>query len=407
MNFFHLEQISQIIRLYNRNPECTDLIKGESVSPQCKQQEDEMSPKSLFSIFVSFGMIFLTACNLISGTDKNDTGNANMPNPAAVFCEENGGTVEIRTAEDGSQTGFCIFPDGSECDEWAFYRGECKPGDSFNMSANMPNPASVFCEENGGSVEIRTAEDGSQTGICVFPDGSECDEWAFFRGECTPGESSAMNTNMPNPASVFCEENGGKSEIRTAEDGSQSGVCVFPDGSECDEWAFYRGECQTGDSTSQNPVVAVALADDGCSIYQNPDLGYSFHFPENSTITENDEPTRSFTIQGPMFEDNYWPMIMIAHPQDREEFRPPEEFDLVQWLSDHNLIDAENYGLMEIAGTTAVHIRFNSNSGQSYDFDHYYFAHQDQLYSIVILHTSGKEDWDMYNHFLNSFQFTD
>jgi len=35
--------------------------------------------------------------------------------------------VEIRTAEDGSQTGYCIFPDGSECDEWAYYRGECGP----------------------------------------------------------------------------------------------------------------------------------------------------------------------------------------------------------------------------------------------------------------------------------------
>ncbi len=56
------------------------------------------------------------------------------------------------------------------------------------LPPSMPNPASVFCEENGNKLEIHTAEDGSQSGICVFPDGSVCDEWAYFRGECSPSE---------------------------------------------------------------------------------------------------------------------------------------------------------------------------------------------------------------------------
>jgi putative hemolysin len=51
---------------------------------------------------------------------------------------------------------------------------------------NMPNPASVYCEQNGNTLEIRTAENGSQFGVCVFLDGSTCDEWAYFRGECGP-----------------------------------------------------------------------------------------------------------------------------------------------------------------------------------------------------------------------------
>ncbi len=58
-------------------------------------------------------------------------------------------------------------------------------------SANMPNPASVFCEGQGYKLEIRTAPDGSQSGVCIFPDGSECDEWAYFRGECGPANQSA------------------------------------------------------------------------------------------------------------------------------------------------------------------------------------------------------------------------
>jgi len=54
-------------------------------------------------------------------------------------------------------------------------------------AAGMPNPASVYCEEQGHSLEIRTQADGSQRGFCVFADGTECDEWAYFRGECGPG----------------------------------------------------------------------------------------------------------------------------------------------------------------------------------------------------------------------------
>lgn len=53
-------------------------------------------------------------------------------------------------------------------------------------ATNMPNPASAYCSEHGGQSSIRTAADGSQSGVCVFTDGAECDEWKFFRGECSP-----------------------------------------------------------------------------------------------------------------------------------------------------------------------------------------------------------------------------
>jgi len=57
----------------------------------------------------------------------------------------------------------------------------------------MANPASVYCEEQGGRLEIRD-EEGGQAGYCIFPDGSECEEWAFFRGECAP--ASALSLSM-------------------------------------------------------------------------------------------------------------------------------------------------------------------------------------------------------------------
>ncbi len=51
------------------------------------------------------------------------------------------------------------------------------------VEIGLANPASVYCEEQGGSVDIR-AESGGEVGYCVWADGSECEEWAFFRGEC-------------------------------------------------------------------------------------------------------------------------------------------------------------------------------------------------------------------------------
>ncbi len=48
--------------------------------------------------------------------------------------------------------------------------------------AGLANPASVYCEEQGGKLEIRDMDKG-QIGICVFDEG-ECEEWAYFRGKC-------------------------------------------------------------------------------------------------------------------------------------------------------------------------------------------------------------------------------
>ncbi len=139
-----------------------------------------MKAKTVFAICV---LILLAGCGQLTTqpAEPNPSATPNLPNPASVYCEQQGYRLEIRTAQDGSQSGVCIFPDGSECDEWAFYRHECTPA---TQDASMPNPASVFCEQQGYAVDIRTASDGSQSGVCIFPDGSECDEWAFFRGDC-------------------------------------------------------------------------------------------------------------------------------------------------------------------------------------------------------------------------------
>jgi len=65
---------------------------------------------------------------------------------------------------------------------------DADPGEE---SAGMANPASVHCAEQGGTEETREDAEGDQAGVCVFPDGSECDSWAYYREECAPGDQPA------------------------------------------------------------------------------------------------------------------------------------------------------------------------------------------------------------------------
>ncbi|MEI7578541.1 MAG: DUF333 domain-containing protein [bacterium] len=75
-----------------------------------------------------------------------------------------------------------------------------------------------------------------------------------------PTEMLEVTPGLANPAATFCEENGGKSEIRETTVG-QTGYCTFAAGSECEEWAFYRGEClvpsTTSNPTKSSPSTAV------------------------------------------------------------------------------------------------------------------------------------------------------
>ncbi len=57
--------------------------------------------------------------------------------------------------------------------------------DGSEKPVGIANPASVFCIENDGKLEIRKDEIGNETGWCIFANGKECEEWSFFRGECS------------------------------------------------------------------------------------------------------------------------------------------------------------------------------------------------------------------------------
>lgn len=111
--------------------------------------------------------------------------------------------------------------------------------------------------------------------------------WASCRSQ--PVTPSSPGT-MANPASLYCEQHGNQLKIVTAVDGSQSGMCIFPDGSRCDEWAYYRGQCGPRAQGQATPGPTGAplrpAGEPGWWTYAQPVYGFSIQLPGDWTAEE-------------------------------------------------------------------------------------------------------------------------
>jgi len=124
---------------------------------------------------ILIGVFVLSACKgseelvstpFIEGVEDAFIG---VPNPASFYCQEMGYELDLRDTDGGTE-GICIMPNGAECEEWEFLAGGC----SIEWT---------FCQRQG--YNIREGEEGA---ICTFNDGSSCLEYEFFIGECQPPE---------------------------------------------------------------------------------------------------------------------------------------------------------------------------------------------------------------------------
>jgi putative hemolysin len=116
------------------------------------------------------------------------------PSPVAPVC--NDGETRDATCPDGVTTYLYENCVDGEWHQVTYIRNPCEQLPTTTLKSveehvnetlsktGVVNPASVYCEERGGQVIIRTDENGSQTGYCVLENGIECEEWAYFRQEC-------------------------------------------------------------------------------------------------------------------------------------------------------------------------------------------------------------------------------
>ena len=174
-------------------------------------------------------------------------------NPAATYCEENGGTTSTLYAPIGADgyTIICDFGDGSACGtDQLFYDETCQKGDpSF----------ATYCDDNSGELGTGTVDWGPDGGAvvefqtCTLDEG-ECAEYTYYETGCFPDEepTTQPGLGMGDPSAIKCENDGGTSEIKYSPDGDQYALCIFEDGSACDTWAYFYGDCEEGNPTFES-----------------------------------------------------------------------------------------------------------------------------------------------------------
>lgn len=83
-------------------------------------------------------------------------------NPAAMYCAGLGYQLDESD---------CVFADGTRCEQWAFFRGECGTSNSF-------------CNLHGGTLSRETRDFGGWSGtlaVCTVSTGKKCDESLYAR----------------------------------------------------------------------------------------------------------------------------------------------------------------------------------------------------------------------------------
>lgn len=143
-----------------------------------------MKTMARISILLLIWTLILVAC---ADQEAEPQEAAGLANPASVYCQEQGGKLVIQKRGDGGEYGVCLFEDNRQCEEWAMYRGDCPLG-GIKVTGYITE-AAVYCAISGGEYAIldRSGAEDEQ-GSCTLTTGKTCDVWEFFNGTCTASQ---------------------------------------------------------------------------------------------------------------------------------------------------------------------------------------------------------------------------
>jgi len=143
----------------------------------------------------------VTPATTPTGTQQGTSG---IANPASVYCGNAGGTLAIMTDSSGGQYGMCRFPNGSSCEEWALYRGEgCKPGVSATATqAGGAKMMVTFTQADNNTTKQVAA--GSQFAVQLASNPTTGFDWnaSVSQGLVITNESYKQNANPGNMVGV-------------------------------------------------------------------------------------------------------------------------------------------------------------------------------------------------------------
>ncbi|MEI6840691.1 MAG: DUF333 domain-containing protein [Methanomicrobiales archaeon] len=115
----------------------------------CTQNPPVTTPATTVTTPVTTAKVVVTTAAPV----QNGTG---LANPASVYCGQVGGKTEIKKDAAGNEYGMCTFPNGSSCDEWALFRGECKPTASNSTVANLTSTVKTVINNTVANVTNKT-----------------------------------------------------------------------------------------------------------------------------------------------------------------------------------------------------------------------------------------------------------
>ena len=160
------------------------------------------------------------------------SGNAAIANPASVFCVQKGYKLEIRKGA-GGETGYCVFQNGAECEEWSYYRGEC--------TLDVKCAAFPHCVAGTNPVFVKNGSDGCPVYECVPAPGANLQP----KFSACPDERSDVCSTDYAPV---CGRSGATESLYSYRD--YSNVCVACSKSS-PATGYYRGTCKDSNMTGE------------------------------------------------------------------------------------------------------------------------------------------------------------
>ena len=194
-------------------------------------------------------------------------------NPADIYLIQPDGSGQIKLTSDlaedwapawSSDSAWIAFQTNRD-GNWEIYAVRADGMDLVNLTNNpaddelpywnpmyaigeitIANPASTYCIDQGGFLEMERRGDLGEIGVCYFEDNRQCEEWALFRGECPVG--GVKVTGYGSEAARFCAITGGTyGYIGPDAAGIEQGTCTFANSKTCDVWEYYNGTCSPND----------------------------------------------------------------------------------------------------------------------------------------------------------------
>lgn len=196
-------------------------------NPYNAKRELFMKISALISLVASCTLL-LTACDS-QPTVQTTPQPVSMANPASSYCIEQGGTLEIETQANG-QVGYCTLPNGQRIEEWQLYRQSQQTDESVVQRkpafVGKANPASEYCISLQGQLDLAS-------GICTLPSGEAIEQWQLFEHGHKQAPDVTEMQKAPNPAAQYCLEIGGKVDLA-------DGSCTLPNGEKVDQWTLFN-----------------------------------------------------------------------------------------------------------------------------------------------------------------------